>query len=712
MKRGAFLTVAAVAAGAVRFGFPLGATASGTDFSPSSFLTIARSGDVLITIPMSDIGQGVATALGMALADELDADWSRVRVISADADKARYGDQGIGGSRTMRKNTKNFRQAGATARAMLVAAAALRWRVSPQACRTERGVVYHGPSHRSAEYGSLLTEVASVDPPADPPLKTPDRFAYIGKSLPMLGAREKCTGRAMYGIDLTRPGIVHASVERAPRIDAALLRYDAARVRATPGVVDVVELTTPPTPDAFPFVPSVAVVAASFCSALAGRKRLAAVWSDGLSSSVSSAEIRQGLLEAVDGPAHTGQVIGDPDAAFASAARIVTAVYETPLQAHATLEPQNAIADVRADRCEIWAPTQSPSAIASMAAAITGLPPERVIVHQAWAGGGFGRLSDVDYVVDAIVLSKRSKCPVKVIWTREDTFRQDVYRPPHVSRLRAVLDDGGNVVAFEHRHVGPTIGIQRGYKKRTEADTEALGGTIDQPYEFANYRAEFVLVENVPLHFGWWRAVSEGQNEFASEGFVDELAYEAHVDPYEFRRRLLRNNPRAMAVLDRAATVAGWSTSLPAGVGRGIAFAPYGKTYVAQVVEVSLKPDGDPRVNRVVCALDCGLPVNPRIIEAQIQGGIIWALGAALMHEITVENGAVVQGNFDAYAMPRIGDAPEVAVEIVDSQADPTGVGEAGVPAFAPAACNALFALTGKRVRRLPVMRPGLEPTP
>jgi CO/xanthine dehydrogenase Mo-binding subunit len=703
MKRATFLTLAAGSAGAVQFGFPLAGRSGGTQFSPNVWVTVDARGGVLVTIPMADIGQGVATALAMALADELDVDWSRVRVVSAEANKVRYGDQGIGGSRSMRKNTANFRAAGATARAMFVSAAAARWGVAANACRTARGTVYRDGTPSGVAYEALLADIASLDPPADPPLKTPDRFNYIGKPLPMLGAQDKCTGHARYGIDLTRPGMVQASIERAPRLGAALQRYDARAVRAVAGVVDVVELTTAPAPDVFPFVPSLAVVANSYWSALQGRKRLNAHWSDGPNAGVSSKQIRQELLAAVDAQAYTGQSIGDVDAQFRDATRIVRAVYETPLQAHATLEPQTALADVRLDSCEIWAPTQSPSAIHSTAAAITGLPLERVTVHQALAGGGFGRRSDIDYVVDAVTLSKKLGRPVKIIWTREDDFRQDVYRPPHVSRLRAVLDDRGNLVALEHRHVGPTIGIQRGYKKRHEVDAEALGGMIDIPYQVPNYRAEFVLAENVPLHFGWWRAVSEGQNEFATEVFVDELAHEANIGPYEFRRRLLASNPRALTVLDRAATRSGWSTSPQRGVGRGLAFAPYGKTYVAQVAEVRLKNDGTPRVSRVVCALDCGMPVNPRIIEAQIQGGIVWALGAALMHEITVENGAVVQGNFDTYLMPRMADVPQIEVEIVDSTSDPTGVGEAGVPALAPAVCNALFALTGKRVRRLPV---------
>jgi CO/xanthine dehydrogenase Mo-binding subunit len=704
MKRRAFLTVTAGSAGALQFGFPLAGLPSNAEFSPSVWVTLDSRGSVLVTIPMSDIGQGVATALAMALVDEMDADWSGVRVVSADADKARYDDQGIGGSRTMRKNTTKFRQAGATARAVLIAAAAARWRVSSSTCRTQRGAVYHDGMRLRAEYASLVSEAVSLDPPADPALlKTPDRFAYMGKPMSMLGAREKCTGRARYGIDLTVPGMLYASFERAPRLGAELQRYDSDAARSIPGVTDVVYLRDPPVPDAFPFVPKIAVVGTSYWSALKGRAKLSAVWSDGPNSGVGSAEIWRALETAADAPGFIGQSVGDVDTQFSRAARVITATYETPLQAHATLGPQNAIADVREDRCEVWAPTQGPAGIQSIAAEITRLSPEQVIVHQAMAGGGFGRRSDNDYAVEAIALSQRLKRPVKVIWTREDDLRHDVYRPPHLSRLRAVLDERNNLVALEHRHVGPTIGIQRGYKKRDAADTEALGGALDIQYAIPNYRAEFVPVDDVPVHFGWWRAVSEGQNQFATESFLDELAHEARADPYEFRRRLLAGSPRGLAVLDRAAERAGWASPPANGTGRGIAMTFYGKTLVAQVADVTLTSSGKPHVGRVVCAVDCGTPINPRIIEAQIQGGIIWALGATLMHEITLENGAVVEGNFDTYLLPRIADTPEMVVEIIDSSAEPTGVGEAGVPPLAAAVCNALFTLTGKRIYRLPV---------
>ncbi len=699
MKRGSFIAVTLAAGGVLRLGFmarALGAPA----LQPNAWVGLEPSGGVLITIPMSDIGQGVATALAMALADELDADWNAIRVESALADKARYGDQGIGGSRSMRKNTLKFRKAGAAGRLMLVAAAAARWNVQPDACRTATGVVFCDHLGQHAPYSMLLADAATQDPPGDPPLKQASQFVYIGKPIKMLGAESKTTGALVYGIDRRVPGMLFASLERAPRLGATLLGYNRA-VQSKRGVHAVVALAQAPTPDFFPFTPSVAVVADSYWGALQARKALHARWSAGPNAAVSSATIRKRLLAGADGEFLTAKSVGDVDAAFAKA-RVITADYETSPQAHATLEPQNAIADVRADRCEIWAPTQSPVAIQETAATFTGLPKEAVVVHQAAAGGGFGRRSDIDYVMDAVALSARVRRPVKVIWTREDDFRHDVYRPPNVNRLKASLDAHGGVVALTHRHIGPSIGVQRGYQKRHQADAEALDGILDTPYSFDNYRGEFTLVEDVPLNFGWWRAVAYGPNVFAAECFIDELAHEVGADSYQFRRALLAGNARALAVLDRVADASGWSTAAPAGIGRGIALSFYGNTAVAQVAEVSIEAK-NVRVKRVYCAIDCGMPINPAIIRAQVEGGIIWALGATTMQEITLANGAVVEGNFDTYRMPRIGDAPEIETYVMPSEGDPSGVGESAVPPLAPAVCNAVFALTGKRVRRLPI---------
>ena len=702
MKRGIFLAITAAASGAVTLGLPLSSAPSNA-FDPSMWLSIDEQGVVTITIPMAEMGQGVNTALAMALVDELDAVWSQVHVETAVADKSRYGDQGIGGSRSMRKRTLPFRQAGATARQMLAEAAAARWGVSVVTCRTSDGCVWHDGTERRALYGSLVADAARRPLPADPKLKTRSEFRLIGKPQSLIEAEIKSSGKAMYGIDVRRPGMFYASIERAPRLGAELLSFDRNSAEAISGVRAIVVLDTPPFEDAFPFWRGLAVVADSYWSALKGRRALNARWSDGPNATVGSAQIFRTLQDDKNQDAFTAASIGDVGGAQKRSVKTIEATYYTPLQAHATMEPQNAVADVREGSCEVWLGTQSPTAVQEAAAKITRLPNAAVVVHQMLVGGGFGRRSDIDPAIEALMLSKCVGRPVKVVWTREDDITHDMYRPPHVSSLRAEVDEQKNLLAVVHRHTGPTIGIQRGYAKRAEADLEALDGIVEPEYAFPAYRAEFKLVEGVPVYFGWWRAVSEGQNRFAQECFIDEIARFRNVDPYEYRRTLLAHNPRALRVLECVASRARWQTKLSGGIGRGIAFAPYGKTLVAQVAEVSLTSARRVTVRRVVCAIDCGLIINPRTVEAQVQGGIVWGLGAALKHEITIAKGTVEQSNFDSYPMVRIDDMPVIEIELLESDADPSGVGEASVPGIAPAIANAIFALTGTRVRRLPI---------
>ena len=687
------------------------ARASSASFAPSVWLTIDERGVVTVTMPMAEMGQGVNTALAMALADELDADWNQVRVETAPANKQRYGDQGIGGSRSMRKRTLPFRQAGATARQVLVEAAAARWGVKAVDCRASEGCVVHEGTGRREAYGALVADASKRSLPADPKLKTRSEFRYIGKPQSLIEAGIKSTGKAMYGIDVRRPGMLYASIERAPRLGAELQSFDTRSAYAILGVRDVVVLDSPPFEDAFPFWSGVAVVADSYWSALKGRRALNAQWSDGPYATIGSEEIVRTLQRGANEDALTATSIGDVNGAQKRSAKKIEATYYTPLQAHATMEPQNAVADVCDRSCEVWLGTQSPTAVQEAAMKITSLPDEAVTVHQMLVGGGFGRRSDIDPAIEALMLSKHLRRPVKVVWTREDDLTHDTYRPPHVSFMRADLDEQDNILAVVHRRAGPTIGIQRGYAKRTEVDSEALDGILEPEYAFPAYRVEFRLVENIPLCFGWWRAVSEGQNRFAQECFIDELAATAHVNPYEYRRRLLAHNPRALNVLDRAASRAGWQTTPASGIARGMAFAPYGKTLVAQVAEVSLTREGSLTVHRVVCVIDCGLIVNPRTVEAQVQGGIVWGMGAALKHEIVIANGSVQQNNFESYPMVRINDMPSIETELIESDADPTGVGEAAVPGIAPAIANAVFALTGTPVRRLPIAGSSLSPS-
>lgn len=703
MKRAAFLTVSLAAGGAAVFGFRTQARAAGV-FAPNAWIELRADGVVAITVPMAELGQGVATALPMLAADELDADWSRVVVRTAPADKRTYGDQGIGGSRSMRTKTTAFREAGASVRAMLVGAAASRWDVPAAQCRTAAGTVYHDASGRAAPYETLIELVVSRDAPRKPALKQRDAFTLIGKPTGLREARAKSTGTAVYALDVRLRGMLYASIERAPRRGARIAGYDEKAAHGVAGVRHVFALEHPPVRDAFPFWPGVAVVAESYWAALQGRRLLRVRWTAGDSAHASSATMRADLLAGLGGDAPSAIDRGDVSAAFASAARVVEAVYETTLQAHCTMEPQNATADVRSSRCDVWAPTQSPADIQAGAAEITGLPLGSVTVHQVLAGGGFGRRSDSDHALEAIALSQRAGRPVKVVWTREDDIRQDTFRPPHASGVRAALGADGRLLALRHRHAGPSIGIQRGYVKPDEADGEALEGLLENVhYAIPSYRIEFRHVETPAVHLGWWRAVSVAQNLFAAESFIDEIAHATGTDPYLLRRDLLADDPAALAVLDEAARRARWTSARAPGTGRGIAFGAYGGTITAQVAEVRRGPHGTIVVQRMTCAMDCGMIVNPLTVQAQAQGGIVWGIGAALFHEITVHDGSVAQRNFDDYPMVRMGDMPEIDVALLDSERAPSGAGEPPVVAVAPAIANAVFDLTGERLRRLPL---------
>jgi isoquinoline 1-oxidoreductase subunit beta len=702
VRRDEFLTASLAAGGAVVFGFRAGARAAAA-FAPNAWIELRPDGRITITVPMSELGQGVATALPMLAADELDADWSRVVVRSAPADKSRYGDQGIGGSRSLRTKTAKFREAGASVREMLVAAAAGTWNVPPSQCRTSAANVYHDASGRVASYASLIEAVALQTPPPKPVLKKREAFTLIGKPMGLREAGIKSTGQAVYALDVRLRGMLYASIERAPRPGARIAGYDQNAARTVAGVQHVIALDRPPVRDAYPFWPGVAVLADSSWAALAGRKLLRLRWSGGDHANASSATIRADLLAGLSGEAPAAVDRGNVDEAF-RAVTPLEAVYETTLQAHCTMEPLNATADVRSYRCEVWAPTQSPADVQDGAAEITGLPLGSITVHQVLAGGGFGRSSDSDHALEAITLSKFVHRPVKVVWTREDDIRHDTFRPPHASGLRAAIGSDGTLLALSHRHAGPSIGIQRGYQKPDEADREALEGLLDNVhYALPAYRVEFKNVDTVPVHLGWWRAVSVAQNVFAAESFVDEIAHAAGKDPYLFRRELLAADPIALAVLDAVAKRAEWTSSPRPGVGRGIAFGAYGGTITAQVAEVRREARGKIVVGRMTCAMDCGMIVNPLTVQAQVQGGIVWGIGAALFHEITVEKGAVVQRNFDDYPMVRMADMPEIDVVLLDSAREPSGAGEPPVVAVAPAIANAVFDLTGERLRRLPL---------
>ena len=667
-------------------------------FAPNQWLKIDRDGLVTITNSVPEMGQGSMTTTTIIIADELDADWKKIRVDQAPADPKRYanpitGSQSYGGSRGVRDHMEMWRKSAAAARAMLMQAAADQWGVPVESVDTEPGAVVHRPTGRRLAYGQLVDRAQALPVPQNPKLKTPDKFRYIGKNLHRLDGPEKATGRGIYGMDVRVPGMLVASIERAPVVSGGTVQtFDATAAKAVPGVKHVVQVTH-----------GVAVVADRFSNALAGRRALKITWDTGPMAQVSSAQISAGYATASKQAGEVARKEGDVEKALGAGGRTLEAVYEVPFLEHACMEPMNATAHVTPDACTVWAPTQNPGGTQATAAKLTGLPAEKVTVHTTLLGGGFGRRGEIDYIVDAVETAKAVGVPVKVMWTREDDMQHGFYRPATYNVFRGALDESGAPVAWSHRIVGPGILAQKGrMPANTTIDPAAVAGARDLPYAIPNLQVEW-LNKDFGVPVGFWRSVGSSQNAFITESFVDELAHLAGKDPFEFRRGLLGKSPRHKAVLELAAARANWGAPLPAGRGRGIAVAFSYGSYAAHVIEASVAPDGTVRAHGVVCAIDCGIAVNPDQVKAQMEGGAVYALTAALYGQITIDKGAVQQSNFNNYPMLRINEMPVVETHIHDSGEAPGGLGEPGVPPVAPALCNAIFALTGKRIRTLPI---------
>jgi len=658
------------------------APAAGEPFKPNAWIEIRPDGTVTIWTGRSEMGQGVRTAMPMIVAEELEADWTRVRVAQADADPA-YGDQFTVGSRSVRSGFEPLRKAGAAAREMLIGAAALTWNVPREACRARNGVVEHVPTGRRLGYGDLAARAATLPVPADPPLKAPSEFRILGKRMPRVDTPDKVSGQAVFGCDVRVPGMVYAAVARCPVFGGRVKTFEPAPALAVPGVKRVVQISS-----------GVAVVAERTWAAFQGKKALKVEWDEGPTARWSSDGIWSAFADAA---ARSGEVVrqtGDVEAGLKTAARTIEAVYQAPYLAHACMEPMNCTAQVRDGRCEIWAPTQNPQGVQRAAARVTGLPVEAVTVHVTYLGGGFGRRGGpTDYATEAVELAQKIAGPVQVVWTREDDIQNAVYRPATYNVLRGGLDARGAPLAWSHRLVGP----EGGSFLLTRGADELI-------YPLPHFRLERATVDaGVPI--GPWRGVGPSQNGWVVESFVDELAHAAGKDPYAYRRELVAGQPRLLGVLDLAAQHAGWGSAPPAGRSRGIALWQFGETFLSHVAEVSVGSDGGVRVHRVVCATDCGILVNPDTVEAQLEGAIVYGLTAALYGEITIERGRVAQSNFNDYRMLELAEMPEIEVHLVQSEAAPSGVGEAGLPPIAPAVCNAIFAATGKRIRRLPIGR-------
>jgi len=692
MGRREFLARTGAAAAGLVLSVPLrqALAAAPARLEPNAFLSVGEGGDVDVWVARSEMGQGVRTALPMIVADELGVDLGRVRVREALADPC-YGQMMTVGSTSVRNGWEPLRKAGATAREMLVAAAAARWRVPAGACRAERGEVL-GPGGRRTPFGELVSRASRLPVPADPPLRDPATFRLVGRPLHRLDSAEKLTGRAVFGIDVVRPGMLYGAVARAPAWGAKVASFDGARALEVPGVRGVHPVST-----------GVAVVASSTWAAFRGREALQVSWDEGPNAGLDSAEIHRSLETGLMSPTGTARKDGAGAAALEGAARRIEAVYELPFLAHAPLEPMNCTAEVRRGSAEIWAPTQGPQQLQEAVARALGLEAREVVVHTTLLGGGFGRRANPDFAVEAAEVARAAGAPVKVTWDREDDLAHDRFRPVSLHRLAGGLDAQGRVVAWAHRVAAPSILMQALGRPSFApgGPPDVVSGAHDPPYAFPALEVDYALVETaVPVWY--WRSVYPSQTAFANECFVDELAAAAGRDPLELRLELLAHDPRMAAVVRLAAQRSGWGAPLPAGRGRGMACHLDVGTRVAEVAEVSVA-DGVVRVLRVVAAVDCGLCVNPDIAAGQIEGGIVFGLSAALKGEITVERGRVRERSFDDYPLLRLDEAPSVEVHFVESAAPPAGLGEPGVPPIAPAVANAVFAATGVRARRLPL---------
>ncbi len=677
-------------------------------FSPNAWIHIGSDGIVTLTVDKSEMGQGSQTGLAMILAEELDADWSTVRLGPVPENPAGWSRRmSTGGSTAIRTSWEPLRKAGAAAREMLLDAAASTWDVDRASCRAERGAVVHASSKRRLTYGKLVAKAAQLPVPKDPPLKDPKDFRLLGTRTPRLDTPAKVDGSAVFGIDVKVPGMLIASIERCPVFGGTLKSYDATKAKAVPGVRAVVALEPSPwtgTAGAWAAgcAAGVAVVANTYWQAVTGRRALEIQWDEGDAASLDSDGIRAEFVKRAEQPGVEARKDGDAAATLAGAAKRVEAVYEVPFLHHATMEPMTCTAHVRSDGCDVWVPTQNQTRAQEVAAELTGLPKEQVRVHTTFLGGGFGRRLEPDFVSEAVRVSKAAGAPVKVIWSREDDVQHGFYRPATYNRFAAALDGSGNPVAWTHRIVAPPILLKFGPLEKG-IDRTLIDGASNLPYAIPNVLVDQVAVDLLPVPRGFWRSVGISQNAFVTECFFDEVAVASGKDPYELRRQLLADKPRHLRTLELAAQKAGWGTPLPAGRGRGIALAEWAPTTCAQVAEVSVRSDGSVRVHRVVCAVDCGPTVNVGQIEAQLQGGIVYGLTAALYGEITLERGRVKQSNFTDYPMLHIEEMPVVEVHVVPSDDKQGGIGEPSVGPVAPAVCNAIFAATAKRIRRLPI---------
>jgi isoquinoline 1-oxidoreductase subunit beta len=709
ISRRTFLKAGAIAGGGLILGFSmpgsrktLGQVLANSSPGPvtlNAFVRIGADDTINILVNKSEMGQGVYTSLPMLVAEELRCDWEKVRVEAAPVapvyNHTGFGTQLTGGSTSVASEWERLRTVGATAREMLIAAAADRWKVGKSSCRVEKGIVIHSSGKRLS-YGELAEKAASMPVPKKVKLKDPSSFTILGKPTFRLDTPQKVDGRAIFGIDVRTPGVLTALVARSPVFGGKVKSFDMTKAKSLAGVREIVQVET-----------GVAVVADDYCSAMNGRDALQIVWDEGPSAALSTDGMRDQYAKLAKTPGTVARKEGHPEKTMPKAFKQLTAEYEVPYLAHAMMEPINCLVDLKKDACDVWTGTQAQTLDRDAAAKVLGFKPEQVQIHTTFLGGGFGRRANPnsDFVTEAVRVAKAVEKPVRVLWTREDDMKGGYYRPMWYDRLMAGLDAQGNLIAWRHTIVGQSILAGTLFEKgmiKNGLDETSVEGAADTPYGIPNMLVD-LHSPKVAVPVQWWRSVGHSHTAFVVESFIDEAAHAADRDPLDFRRALLAGNRRHRAVLELAAAKAGWGTPLPKGRARGIAVHKSFGSSVAEVAEISVSAGGEVRVHKVVCAVDCGRVVNPNIVEAQMESGIVFGLSAALYGAITLKNGRVEQGNFSDYPVLRMDAMPVIEVHIMPSREAPSGVGEPGTPPIAPAVTNAVFALTGKRARRLPI---------
>lgn len=698
-SRRSFLIGASLSGATLLIGLrPVTSAAAAGTFEPNAFIRIPADGKIVFVMPSVEMGQGIYTAVAMLIAEELEVNLDQVTLEHAPADPSRYanpllGDQITGGSLAIRAIYEPMRKAGAAARVMLVNAAARQWGVAPDTCHAEAGAVIHTASGRSSTYGSLIEAAASEAVPQDVPLKPARNFKVIGQAIRRLDSPEKVNGAAKFGIDARPEGVSYAAIAICPFFNGTLRSVDDAPALAVKGVKQVVRIED-----------AVAVVADNTGAARKGLAALSIEWDPGINGNLSMAELEQRAEQAIEGNALPHINEGDVAKAEAEHGPPLEFIYRMPILTHTAMEPMNCTLHIREDGCEVWTGTQVMGRARQTVADVTGLPLEKVVVHNHLLGGGFGRRLDVDGVILAAKIAKHVSGPVKVTWSREEDIRHDCYRYLNYSKVTATLGPDGLPVSWRHRVIGPAV-MARWLPAftRNGIDLDIMGGA-ESPYAIPNKYTDFVRHEAPDgMLTGNWRGVGATRNIPPIEGAIEELAHAAGADPLEYRRRLLSHKPRLLGALNLAAEKAGWSDALPQGKGRGIAISEDFGSFAAMISEVTVDDGGSLKIDRIVCAVDCGQAINPDTIEAQIQSGIVYGLSAALYGRITVAGGAVVEGNFDDSPVLRIHETPKIDVYIVPSTEAPGGIGEVGTPGVAPSLLNAIFKATGKRLRSLPI---------